>query len=104
MSRNLVCCALALLAISASHKAFAGPDSNDQLRQQIIRQSVAAYVSTGHPCACPYSLTRKGFPCGSRSAYTRPGGEKPLCFPSDVSELMVSDSRRQHATEGHEER
>jgi hypothetical protein len=65
-----VCETFALWAIFASSGTFASPASTDnQIRRQIIQQSVAAYLATGHPCACPYNLTRKGSPCGARSAY-----------------------------------
>ncbi|MBV8772146.1 MAG: hypothetical protein JO166_07440 [Deltaproteobacteria bacterium] len=91
-----------LLAVLATEGAYAGPASTDnQIRRQIVQQSVADYRARGHPCACPYSLTRKGSPCGARSAYKRPGGEHPLCYPSDVTDQMISDWKRQHAEEGH---
>jgi hypothetical protein len=81
---------------------FAGPASNDnQIRQQIIQQSIAEYWATGHPCACPYNVARNGSRCGARSAYTRPGGAKPLCYLSDVTDEMISDWKHEHATEGH---
>jgi hypothetical protein len=31
--------------------------------------------------------------CGSRSAYSRPGGRALLCYPSDVSEAMIKNYR-----------
>ena len=58
--------------------------------------SIAAYLATGHPCACPYNLARNGSQCGGRSAYSRPGGAEPLCYPKDVSDGMVTDWRRSH--------
>jgi hypothetical protein len=68
----------------------------DAIRQAIIRQSIAKYQATGHPCACPYNLMRNGRQCGDRSAYSRPGGASPLCYAGDVSERMVADWRRAH--------
>jgi hypothetical protein len=92
---------LALLVAFASHGAFAGATPTDnQIRQQIIQQSVDAYLATGHPCACPYNLARNGSTCGGRSAYSRPGGASPLCYPSDVTDQMVLDWKRQHASNG----
>src|SRR5438874_10078792 len=35
-----------------------------EIRQAIIRQSIAQYQGTGHPCACPYNLMRNGRSCG----------------------------------------
>ena len=37
-----------------------GPPTDDQVRQQIIQQSIASYLATGHPCACPYNRDRAG--------------------------------------------
>lgn len=52
---------------------------------QIIQRSRDAYYATGHPCACPYDHARNGSMCGGRSAYSRPGGASPKCFPQDVT-------------------
>lgn len=35
---------------------------DDRQKELIIRKSIAAYIKTGHPCACPYSLMRNGRP------------------------------------------
>src|SRR4051794_3756615 len=67
-----------------------------QVRQAIIQQSVADYLATGHPCACPYNSARNGSACGGRSAYRRPGGAEPFCYPADVTEGMVQDWRGAH--------
>ena len=48
--------ALALAVMSAG--ALAQPLSDDQIRQLIIKDSRAAYYSTGHPCACPEDLAK----------------------------------------------
>jgi hypothetical protein len=65
-------------------------------RQAVVRDSIAAYLATGHPCACPYNTARNGSTCGRRSAYSRPGGAAPLCYPADVTDEMVFDWRRTH--------
>lgn len=65
--------------------------SDAQVRQRIIRQSIAAYPG---PCPCPYSVMRNGRSCGGRSAYSRPGGYAPLCYPRDVSAAEVAEHRR----------
>jgi hypothetical protein len=72
----------------------AGADA--PIRQAIIRQSIARYQATGHPCACPYNMMRNGRSCGDRSAYSRPGGASPLCYANDVSDRMVADWKRSH--------
>jgi hypothetical protein len=77
------------LALSAA-PAFAF-QSDAQIRQSIIRDSIAAYPG---PCACPYNRARNGSACGRRSAYSRPGGHAPICYPSDVSQAQIADYRR----------
>lgn len=44
------------------------------LRGQEIREMVRE---------CPYDLDRRGGSCGGRSAYSRPGGEAPVCYTTD---------------------
>jgi hypothetical protein len=61
----------------------------------IVQQSRTAYYATGHPCACPDDLTRSGKKCGASSAYSRPGGASPKCYPSDVNERDIEDARAQ---------
>lgn len=61
--------------------------SDDEVRQQIIRQSIAEYPG---PCACPYNIMRNGAQCGNRSAYVKPGGYSPKCYPHDVSAAEVA--------------
>ena len=70
--------------------------SDEQVRSAIVQESVRAYLATGHPCACPFNSARAGHACGGRSAYSRPGGAAPLCYPSDVSAGKVADWRRAH--------
>jgi hypothetical protein len=67
-----------------------------QIKQRLIDESVAAYMGAKGNCPCPYNLARNGSVCGKRSAWNRPGGEEPLCFPSDVSAEMVREYRLQH--------
>jgi hypothetical protein len=77
------------LGLSAA-PAFAF-QSDAQIRQIIIRDSIAAYPG---PCACPYNRTRNGSACGGRSAYSRPGGHAPICYPRDVTQAQIADYRR----------
>ncbi len=67
--------------------------SDAEIRQRIVRQSIAAYPG---PCACPYNTDRAGRSCGRRSAYSRPGGYAPLCYPANVSREEVEAWRRDH--------
>ena len=56
----------------------------------IVAASVAAYLATGKPCACPYSTNRAGRACGGTSAWSRAGGCRPLCYPTDVGEAVLA--------------
>ena len=75
----------AVLAVNAS----AQPQSDDDIR----KQSLAAYPGR---CPCPYNLMSNGRRCGGRSAYSRPGGQSPYCYPSDVPQVEVDAYRRNH--------
>lgn len=70
--------------------------TDSEIRQVIIRESIAQYPGT---CACPYNLARNGSRCGRRSAYSKPSGYSPLCYPGDVTDAMVSRYRKQHSTQ-----
>jgi hypothetical protein len=60
--------------------------------QRIIAFSIGNYSGS---CACPYSTDRGGRKCGSRSAYSKPGGYAPICYPQDVTTAMIEAFRRQ---------
>jgi hypothetical protein len=97
MTRFAALCLFCTLALAPGGHALARESlTNDQVRQSIIQESVAAYHATGHPCACPYDGARNGSSCGRRSADSRPGGAAPLCYPADVTEGMVRDWRGKH--------
>ena len=34
-------------------------------------------------CSCPYDTDRAGRTCGGRSAYSRPNGDRPVCYQDD---------------------
>jgi len=67
--------------------------SDQQVVTEIIQESVAAYLATGRPCACPYNRARNGSSCGGRSAWSRPGGASPKCYPQDVSAAEIAGWR-----------
>src|SRR5207302_8474121 len=60
----------------------------------IIQASRDQYHAGGRPCACHNDTMRNGRACGGRSAYSRPGGAAPLCYPSDVTAAMIEAYRR----------
>lgn len=55
--------------------------------QQIIAQSQRGYSGN---CPCPDNRMSNGRRCGGNSAYSRPGGARPLCYASDVTDAMIS--------------
>lgn len=66
------------------------PDS--AIVQRIIEESVASYPGS---CACPFSTDRRGRRCGARSAYSKPGGYAPICYPQDVTRAMIQAFKAQ---------
>ena len=65
--------------------------SDEEIIQVIIYKSIATHRGN---CACPYNRTTNGSKCGRRSAYSRPGGYQPMCYPSDVPKEMIEEFRR----------
>jgi hypothetical protein len=101
MANNSVFAAavIALLVLTAPAFGDTAPafvDDDGNIRQQIIQSSINDYRATGHPCACPYNTARNGSRCGDRSAYSRPGGAAPVCYPKDITDQMVTDWKTQH--------
>ena len=85
--------AIRSLPCTSSARASAGRSAgrtNDEIRRILVNQSVARYSGS---CPCPYNTDRGGRRCGRRSAYSRPGGASPLCYPSDVSDSAVEAYR-----------
>ncbi|SDX09830.1 hypothetical protein SAMN05444064_112131 [Pseudomonas syringae] len=81
---------LALLCAFSAH-ARETPASDASLVKAIIQESIDNYSGN---CPCPYNSARNGSRCGKRSAYSREGGEAPVCFKEDVSKEMISEYRR----------
>ncbi len=82
---------LTLFLVIFNHKA-AFADSDDVIRQKIIEESIRSYSGS---CPCPYSRDRAGRKCGGRSAYSRPGGKSPACYPEDVTKEMIEEYKAQ---------
>jgi S1-C subfamily serine protease len=70
--------------------------SDAEVRARLIQESIGDYDG---PCACPYHHARNGSRCGGRSAYSRRGGEEPLCYPRDVSAEMIEAWRATYDAE-----
>jgi hypothetical protein len=82
-------------AMSVAQEAVARAQLSDAaVRQRMIRESVAGYPGS---CPCPYNSARNGSRCGARSAYSRPGGYAPLCFPTDIPKREVEEYRHAHS-------
>jgi hypothetical protein len=73
-----------------------------EIKARLVEESKASYRAKlqqrgkAGTCPCPDDTARDGSRCGGRSAYVRPGGEKPLCGPEDVTNGMVLDYRKAH--------
>ena len=65
--------------------------SDKQIKQILIQRAHASYSGR---CPCPYNTMSNGRRCGKRSAYSRPGGASPLCYPADVTDKMVANYRK----------
>ena len=63
----------------------------------IVQASRDQYHASGRPCACPDDSMRNGRACGGRSAYSRPGGASPLCYPGDVPAAMIESYMQRQA-------
>ena len=57
---------------------------------KLIALDAAAYSGN---CRCPENRDRAGRRCGARSAYSKPGGWAPLCYPGDVSREAIAEFR-----------
>ena len=64
--------------------------NRDAIIQKIIERSIRNYSGS---CPCPYNTMRSGRRCGGNSAYSKPGGRSPICYPSDVTEAMIAAFR-----------
>ena len=80
-------------AVALALTVPAHAESDAAIRQTIIRESLSNYSGR---CPCPYNTMSNGASCGGRSAYSRPGGAAPICYPSDVTPAMISAWRLTH--------
>jgi hypothetical protein len=81
-----------LLAAFVARPAFA-QQSDDEIRQLIVQESIASYAGA---CPCPESHNAAGRRCGGNSAYSRPGGAKPVCYAENVTKEMIDRYRAGH--------
>lgn len=88
MSRFLI---LFAILFNFSSFAVAAEQNRERIKQILIQQSIDSYSGN---CACPYQSAANGSRCGKRSAYSRQGGAKPLCYPEDVTDKMIQNYRK----------
>lgn len=64
------------------------PSSLNKFKQKNIKESIENYKGS---CPCPYSTTISGSSCGGRSAWSRPGGEDPICYINDIPKKIIDN-------------
>ena len=64
------------------------PDND--VAKAIIENEIGAYSG---PCPCPYNTDANGYQCGKRSAWSRAGGGKPLCYKKDIPSSRMDSFR-----------
>jgi len=83
---------LILIPISV-FAASSNQPSDEEIKEILINQSISGYLATGHSCPCPNLQDKTGKSCGAKSAWSKPGGKLPLCYPSDVTPEMIMQYR-----------
>lgn len=73
------------------------PMTDDEIKQAVIQESIASYP--GH-CPCPFNLASNGSKCGKRSAWSKPGGYAPICYPQEVTPEMEKQWSLKHGYTG----
>jgi len=86
------CSAFLSLLVFASPAVGAEALTDAQVRKRMIDESIAAYHGA---CPCPDSKNRSGRKCGKNSAYSKPGGQAPLCYPEDIPDDQVDKYRNE---------
>lgn len=84
---------LSVIALLATVVPADAAMTDAQIKQAVIQESIASYPG---PCPCPYNTARNGSSCGRRSAYSKPGGYDPICYPEQVTKAMVDAYRASH--------
>ena len=91
--RNVSLAVMILSGLMSSETALAKTSrlSDEQVKQQIIEESIASYPGV---CACPFNSARNGSSCGKRSAWSKAGGYSPVCYTKEVTRDMVAQWRQ----------
>ncbi len=88
--------ALAVVFMASVAEARQNALSDDEIAKRIIAESIASHAGS---CACPFNTARNGSACGRRSAYSRPGGDAPICYRKDVTADDIADYRTRRLDE-----
>lgn len=91
--RSLAGWVLLLCLFGVGPLAAVAASSDEEIKQQIIRASIASYPGN---CPCPYNLAANGSRCGKRSAWSKAGGYEPICFPEEITPSMIEQWRKQN--------
>jgi hypothetical protein len=83
----------ALSGLMLAGAAWGAEMTDEQVRERIVRESVGSYAGS---CACPDNTDAAGRRCGARSAYSKPGGARPICYTHEVSDDKVREFRSRH--------
>ena len=88
-----------LVAAALSVPTNAAVVNGTAISQQQLNSDVSAIAgSPYYQCYLNSEdyLASNGSQCGKRSAYSKPGGYTPLCYPSDISDEAVKAWRARH--------
>jgi choline dehydrogenase-like flavoprotein len=67
------------------------PMTDAQIIAAIMQNSLRTYPGN---CPCPENTMANGRRCGGNTAWSRPGGYKPISYPREVTRAMVEAYRR----------
>ncbi|WP_343463458.1 hypothetical protein [Pantoea sp.] len=87
---------IVLMFISDEVSAKSIKLTDEQVKQQIIDESIASYPGN---CACPFNSARNGSSCGRRSAWSKAGGYAPICYKKEVTKAMIAQWRESNMTQ-----
>jgi hypothetical protein len=86
---------LAIVPLLWATAASAQRYRDEEIRQMIVRDSLANFGSTD--CPCPYSYAWNGQQCADKSLYNqRTRRQDIFCYPNDVSYRDIEEYRRYH--------
>jgi hypothetical protein len=91
--KNIILPVTILISLFSTNDVLAKTSriNDDQVKQQIIEESIASYPGV---CACPFNSARNGSSCGRRSAWSKAGGYAPICYKKEVTKDMVAQWRQ----------